>query len=113
MLQVIARNQPIGTGWLTQAGCQFWGAQGRHCHHQHVAVDGLLLYENARRTLEAVIWQSAQTQPRTLLVVDPFDVLLPWATPALKPLLARGHMRFIGAAILEDYRAKAEPDAAN
>jgi hypothetical protein len=68
--------------------------------------------ENARRTLEAIVWRSAETQPRTLLVVDPFDVLLPWATPVLKPLLARGHMRLIGTAGLEEYRAKVEKDAA-
>lgn len=68
--------------------------------------------ENARRTLEAIVWRSAETKPRTLLVIDPFDILLPWAVPVLKPLLARGYMRFIGTASLADYRAKVEKDAA-
>ncbi len=78
-------------------------------------VDALLAlarWDEACETLRAVAWHAYQARPRTLFVIDRFDELMPWAAATLKPLLARGQMRFIGTANLEGYRKKIEKDAA-
>lgn len=78
-------------------------------------VDALLALEThdeAREILQAVAWHAYQASPRMLFLIEQFDRLLPWAIPTLKPLLARGQMRFIGTTTLEEYREKFEHEAA-
>jgi len=77
-------------------------------------VDALLTLEScdaARKMLKAVVWHAYQAKPRMLFVIEQFDRLLPWAISALKPLLARGQMRFIGTTTLDEYREKIEREA--